>query len=105
MIKKKAGYESTCNITIEIKPHVNPSSLPCFQEFRQYAERLENRGSHLILQGSYANSTETPYSDFDEVVIGDIFDIKVVEIVKEIDVLILNIDPLADRSSILQKTS
>lgn len=87
-------YEREGKLKVSIQPFAKPYKYNWFEKFEIYSEKLENHNAYLVLQGSYADGTETNYSDVDVVVIGDILNKSVIEIVKKIDVLLLQIDPL-----------
>lgn len=61
--------------------------------FINYNLELENHGSMLFVQGSYADGTQLSYSDYDLVILGTLNE-EVVEIKKRIEADIYKADPL-----------
>jgi hypothetical protein len=64
-----------------------------FEQLIKFNIRLEKQKSSLVIQGSYADQTFISYSDIDLVIIGYLTQ-EVIVIKKELEELILTIDPL-----------
>lgn len=65
-----------------------------FKTLKEYGTKLESLGAKLIVQGSYADSEITAYSDVDLVIFYKPFNKEVLQIKKQIETFLLSIDPL-----------
>lgn len=65
-----------------------------FQTLKEYGKQLDSLGAKLIVQGSYADSEITNYSDVDLVIFYKPFNSEVLKIKKEIETFLLTVDPL-----------
>ena len=110
VIKDKQLYE-LLNKKIEKFAQRNKLIIPCaafhiesikscrlvpewFKVLDGYGKRLTSFGAKLIVQGSYADSKITNYSDIDLVILYKPFNPEVLKIKKEIEIFLLSIDPL-----------
>jgi|GEM_PF-5467609 hypothetical protein len=65
-----------------------------FENLRSYHTRLLPYSADLILQGSFADGQITNYSDVDLVIFYEPYSIEVLKIKEEIEVFLLQVDPL-----------
>ena len=65
-----------------------------FANLKAYDKRLQDNEARLIIQGSFADSKTTNYSDIDLVIFYKPFSENVLKIKKEIEIFLLKIDPL-----------
>ena len=65
-----------------------------FNDLKSYDKRLRDHKAKLIIQGSYADSEITNYSDVDLIIFYHPYSESVLEIKSEIEIFLLEIDPL-----------
>lgn len=65
-----------------------------FANLKTFDKRLQDNEARLIIQGSFADSKTTNYSDIDLVIFYKPFSENVLKIKKEIEVFLLQVDPL-----------
>ena len=65
-----------------------------FENLKSFDKRLWDNEARLIIQGSFADSKTTNYSDIDLVIFYKPFSENVLKIKKEIEIFLLQIDPL-----------
>jgi len=85
----------THNSGITLEPADQCKLIPWwFENLKSFDKRLRDNGATLIIQGSFADSQITNYSDVDLVIFYEPFSENVLRIKNEIEYFLLQIDPL-----------